>query len=77
MVVPSIVMFYRPFGNFTELNRTVNCMVHKAKANDRRTSSPFHDEFRGPRSDYVRQVARAATTTTQRFKFLTVVKYRV
>ncbi|GFW29354.1 hypothetical protein TNCV_742961 [Trichonephila clavipes] len=27
------------------------------KANDRRTSCPCHDEFRGPRSDYVRQVA--------------------
>ncbi|GFU54010.1 hypothetical protein TNCV_246411 [Trichonephila clavipes] len=27
------------------------------KANDRRTSSPCHDEFRGPRSDCVRQVA--------------------
>ncbi|GFV55145.1 hypothetical protein TNCV_2623661 [Trichonephila clavipes] len=26
-------------------------------ANDRRTSCPCHDEFRGPRSDYVRQVA--------------------
>ncbi|GFU25955.1 hypothetical protein TNCV_5104531 [Trichonephila clavipes] len=26
------------------------------KANDRRTSCPCHDEFRGPRSDYVRQV---------------------
>ncbi|GFW54395.1 hypothetical protein TNCV_3703551 [Trichonephila clavipes] len=26
------------------------------KANDRRTSCPYHDEFRGPRSDYVRQV---------------------
>ncbi|GFY06072.1 hypothetical protein TNCV_3863761 [Trichonephila clavipes] len=25
------------------------------KANDRRTSCPCHDEFRGPRSDYVRQ----------------------
>ncbi|GFU47090.1 hypothetical protein TNCV_2616591 [Trichonephila clavipes] len=24
------------------------------KANDRRTSCPCHDEFRGPRSDYVR-----------------------
>ncbi|GFX28158.1 histone-lysine N-methyltransferase SETMAR [Trichonephila clavipes] len=31
MLVPSIVMFYRPFGNFTELNRTVTCMVLKAK----------------------------------------------
>ncbi|GFT00065.1 hypothetical protein TNCV_420841 [Trichonephila clavipes] len=27
------------------------------KANDRRTSCPCHDEFRGPRSDYVRQMA--------------------
>ncbi|GFT25082.1 uncharacterized protein TNCV_179911 [Trichonephila clavipes] len=27
------------------------------KANNRRTSCPCHDEFRGPRSDYVRQVA--------------------
>ncbi|GFU14529.1 hypothetical protein TNCV_3251501 [Trichonephila clavipes] len=25
------------------------------KANDRRTSCPCHDEFRGPRSDYARQ----------------------
>ncbi|GFV91166.1 hypothetical protein TNCV_896871 [Trichonephila clavipes] len=51
VVSPSIV----PSGNFTELNRTVTCMV--LKANDRRTSCPCHDEFRGPRSDYVRQVA--------------------
>ncbi|GFU45004.1 hypothetical protein TNCV_4235131 [Trichonephila clavipes] len=36
------------------------------KANDRRTSCPCHDEFRGPRSDYVRQVALATTTTTLR-----------
>ncbi|GFT49399.1 hypothetical protein TNCV_4583631 [Trichonephila clavipes] len=28
------------------------------KANDRRTSCPCHDEFRGPRSDYVRQQFR-------------------
>ncbi|GFT02626.1 hypothetical protein TNCV_1488181 [Trichonephila clavipes] len=39
MVEPSIVMFYRPIGIFTKLNRTVTCMVLKAKANDRRTSS--------------------------------------
>ncbi|GFV31568.1 hypothetical protein TNCV_4938791 [Trichonephila clavipes] len=32
------------------------------KANDRLTSCPCHDEFRGPRSDYVRQVALATTT---------------
>ncbi|GFW72796.1 hypothetical protein TNCV_1266391 [Trichonephila clavipes] len=49
VVSPSIV----PLGNFTELNRTVTCLV--LKANDRRTSCPCHDEFRGPRSDYVRQ----------------------
>ncbi|GFX40230.1 uncharacterized protein TNCV_4318641 [Trichonephila clavipes] len=45
--------------NFTKLNRTVTCMVLKAKANDRRTSS--QDEFRWPRPDYVRQVALEAT----------------
>ncbi|GFU84958.1 hypothetical protein TNCV_3896851 [Trichonephila clavipes] len=51
VVSPSIV----PSGNFAELNRTVTCMV--LKANDRCTSCPRNDEFRGPRSDYVRQVA--------------------
>ncbi|GFV07806.1 hypothetical protein TNCV_305541 [Trichonephila clavipes] len=29
------------------------------KANDRRTSCPCHEEFRGPRSDYVRQERRS------------------
>ncbi|GFT79405.1 uncharacterized protein TNCV_604241 [Trichonephila clavipes] len=33
------VAIYRPFGNFTELNCTVTCMV--LYANDRRTSSPL------------------------------------
>ncbi|GFX28286.1 uncharacterized protein TNCV_1125401 [Trichonephila clavipes] len=61
------IAIYRPFGEVSlSLNRTVTCMV--LKANDRRTSCPCHDEFRGPRSDYVRQVAlaaaAAATTTT-------------
>ncbi|GFW88788.1 hypothetical protein TNCV_4972811 [Trichonephila clavipes] len=32
---------YLTGGNFTELNRTVTCMVLKAKANGRRTSSPL------------------------------------
>ncbi|GFV43108.1 hypothetical protein TNCV_1410051 [Trichonephila clavipes] len=50
VVSPSIVSS----GNFAELNGTVTCMV--LKANDRRTSCPCHDEFRGPRSDYVRQI---------------------
>ncbi|GFX91964.1 uncharacterized protein TNCV_3577941 [Trichonephila clavipes] len=58
------VAIYRPFGEVSlSLNRTVTCMV--LKANDRRTSCPCHDEFRGPRSDYVRQVALATTTTTK------------
>ncbi|GFU08680.1 uncharacterized protein TNCV_5124191, partial [Trichonephila clavipes] len=48
-------------GVSPSLNRTVTCMV--LKANDRRTSCPCHDEFRWPRSDYVRQVALATTTT--------------
>ncbi|GFW09332.1 uncharacterized protein TNCV_4276601 [Trichonephila clavipes] len=57
------VAIYRPFGEVSlSLNRTVTCMV--LKANDRRTSCPCHDEFRGPRSDYVRQVALATTTNT-------------
>ncbi|GFS95329.1 uncharacterized protein TNCV_2631311 [Trichonephila clavipes] len=55
------VAIYRPFGEVSlSLNRTVTCMV--LKANDRRTSCPCHDEFLGPRSDYVRQVALATTT---------------
>ncbi|GFX69525.1 uncharacterized protein TNCV_1768961 [Trichonephila clavipes] len=59
------VAIYRPFGEVSlSLNRTVTCMV--LKANDRRTSCPRHDEFRGPRSDYVRHVALATTTTTTR-----------
>ncbi|GFW43047.1 uncharacterized protein TNCV_1474421 [Trichonephila clavipes] len=57
------VAIYRPFGEVSlSLNRTVTCMV--LKANDRRTSCPCHDEFRGPRSDYVRQVALATTQQT-------------
>ncbi|GFW08002.1 uncharacterized protein TNCV_2977711 [Trichonephila clavipes] len=60
------VAIYRPFGEVSlSLNRTVTCMV--LKANDRRTSCPCHDEFRGPRSDYVRQVALATTTTTNSY----------
>ncbi|GFT61649.1 hypothetical protein TNCV_4050381 [Trichonephila clavipes] len=51
VVSPSIV----PSGNFAELNHTVTSMV--LKANDRRTSCPCHDEFYGPRSEYIRQVA--------------------
>ncbi|GFT76455.1 uncharacterized protein TNCV_3022351 [Trichonephila clavipes] len=35
------------------------------KANDRRTSCPCHDEFRGPRSDYVRQQLNKIEAGTQ------------
>ncbi|GFU27475.1 uncharacterized protein TNCV_4605141 [Trichonephila clavipes] len=60
------VAIYRPFGEVSlSLNRTVTCMV--LKANDRRTSCPCHNEFRGPRSDYVRQVALATTTTVKKY----------
>ncbi|GFY30721.1 uncharacterized protein TNCV_3118811 [Trichonephila clavipes] len=59
------VAIYRPFGEVSlSLNRTVTCMV--LMANDRRTSCPCHDEFRGPRSDYVREVA--LTTTTKKLR---------
>ncbi|GFV00161.1 histone-lysine N-methyltransferase SETMAR [Trichonephila clavipes] len=54
VVLPSIV----PSGNFAELNRTVTSMV--LKANDRRTSCPCHDEFRGPRSVSDRENASQA-----------------
>ncbi|GFX34808.1 hypothetical protein TNCV_2327481 [Trichonephila clavipes] len=62
VVSPSIV----PSRNFAELNRTVTCMV--LKANDRRTSCPCHDEFRGPLSDYVRQVALESNKQQQTTK---------
>ncbi|GFV59087.1 hypothetical protein TNCV_4422631 [Trichonephila clavipes] len=45
--------------NFAELTRTVTCTAQKANANDNVLPAPCHDEFRGPRSDYVRQVALA------------------
>ncbi|GFU19121.1 uncharacterized protein TNCV_4397211 [Trichonephila clavipes] len=35
------VALYRSFGEFTELIRTVTCMMLKAYENDRRTSSPL------------------------------------
>ncbi|GFU27152.1 uncharacterized protein TNCV_775711 [Trichonephila clavipes] len=47
----------------TEQKRTVTCMVLKAKANDRRKILALcRDEFRGPRPDFVRQVALVTTT---------------
>ncbi|GFU96738.1 hypothetical protein TNCV_839631 [Trichonephila clavipes] len=40
------------------------CPVFAPKAQNGVLLAPCHDEFRGPRSDYVRQVALATTTTT-------------
>ncbi|GFU22503.1 uncharacterized protein TNCV_1304141 [Trichonephila clavipes] len=61
------VAIYRPFGEVSlSLNRTVTCMV--LKANDRRTSCPCHDEFRGPRSDYVRQLRSLYRGSTGTFE---------
>ncbi|GFW19173.1 uncharacterized protein TNCV_255001 [Trichonephila clavipes] len=63
------VAIYRPFGEVSlSLNRTVTCMV--LKANDRRTSCPCHDEFRGPRSDYVRQSLVNSLVTLTKMKYL-------
>ncbi|GFV94143.1 integrase catalytic domain-containing protein [Trichonephila clavipes] len=56
-------------GVSPSLNRTVTCMV--LKANDRRTSCPCHDEFRGPRSDYVRQVALSHNNNINIIEFVT------
>ncbi|GFW10975.1 uncharacterized protein TNCV_4459501 [Trichonephila clavipes] len=43
----------------TEQNRSVSCMVLKAKVNNRRKILALsRDEFRGPRSDFVRQIVR-------------------
>ncbi|GFV65070.1 uncharacterized protein TNCV_4671011 [Trichonephila clavipes] len=51
----------------TGSNRIVICRVLKAKTNERRKILALsHDEFRGPQSDYVRQVA-LATTQQQNF----------
>ncbi|GFW70984.1 transposable element Tc1 transposase [Trichonephila clavipes] len=71
IVSPSIVLS----GNFAELNRTVTCMV--LKANDKRTSCPCHDEFRGPRSDYVRQPLVCSVTAAQSCVFRSSGRTRV
>ncbi|GFV65321.1 hypothetical protein TNCV_4573211 [Trichonephila clavipes] len=45
----------------TEPKRTVTCMVLKVTVNDMRTFILCRDEFRGLRSDIVRQVALVKT----------------
>ncbi|GFV06727.1 hypothetical protein TNCV_1611401 [Trichonephila clavipes] len=71
VVSPSIVkksnLSHRPWQhsflpslrNFTELSRTVTCMVTGVHL------APCQDEFREPRSDYVRQVALETTKTPE------------
>ncbi|GFY17071.1 uncharacterized protein TNCV_1088471 [Trichonephila clavipes] len=49
------VAIYRPFGEF----RRANSYCHLYDTQGQRRLSPCHDEFRGFRSDYVRQVALA------------------
>ncbi|GFX08541.1 hypothetical protein TNCV_4170401 [Trichonephila clavipes] len=58
------VAIYIHSGNFAGLHRTVTCMG--LKANDSVPLAPCHDEFRGPRSDYVRQVALETTTDVKK-----------
>ncbi|GFT77991.1 hypothetical protein TNCV_2820171 [Trichonephila clavipes] len=50
VVSPSIV----PSGNFAELKSY--CHLYGAQGQRQVTSCPCHGEFRGPRSDYVRQL---------------------
>ncbi|GFW69041.1 uncharacterized protein TNCV_2919391 [Trichonephila clavipes] len=50
------VAIYHPSGNFAELIRTVTCMVPKPRPMTGVLLAPCHNEFRGPRSDYLRQV---------------------
>ncbi|GFY25350.1 uncharacterized protein TNCV_2484701 [Trichonephila clavipes] len=46
----------------TKQNRTVTCMMLRAMANDRRKYLALcRNEFRGPRSDIIRQVALVTT----------------
>ncbi|GFV43303.1 uncharacterized protein TNCV_10011 [Trichonephila clavipes] len=52
------VAIYRPFGEFRRAKSYFHLYGAQGQANDRRTSCPCHDEFRGPRSDYVRQRKR-------------------
>ncbi|GFW74123.1 hypothetical protein TNCV_4176681 [Trichonephila clavipes] len=55
IVSPSIVLT----GNFAELIRTVSC----SRSTTGVLLATCHDEFRRPRSDYVRQVGLETTTT--------------
>ncbi|GFW58688.1 uncharacterized protein TNCV_378711 [Trichonephila clavipes] len=49
------VAIYHPFGEFHRAKS--HCHLYGAQGQRKRTSFPCPDKFRGPRSDYVRQVA--------------------
>ncbi|GFY26554.1 hypothetical protein TNCV_2878841 [Trichonephila clavipes] len=51
------VVIYRPFGGFRRANSY--CHLYGAQGV---LLPPFQDQFRGPRSDYVRQVVLATTS---------------
>ncbi|GFW70222.1 hypothetical protein TNCV_3337401 [Trichonephila clavipes] len=55
----------------TEPNRTDTCMVLKATANDRRTSSPCRDEFLGLQTDTVRQLRGVLICVVWKYKVST------
>ncbi|GFW47868.1 hypothetical protein TNCV_2400551 [Trichonephila clavipes] len=56
------VVVYHPFGKFCRANSY--CHLYGAQGLGV-LLDPCHDEFRGPGSDCVRQVALSTTTTTQ------------
>ncbi|GFW82882.1 hypothetical protein TNCV_3494521 [Trichonephila clavipes] len=56
------VAIYRHFGEFRRAKSY--CHLYGDQGQRQAYIAPFHDEFRGPRSDYVRQVALETTTTT-------------
>ncbi|GFV52202.1 hypothetical protein TNCV_5071231 [Trichonephila clavipes] len=58
------VAIYRPFGEF-RLDKLVLSPVWCSRPSPTTgvLLAPCHDEFRGPRSDYVRQVTLATTAT--------------
>ncbi|GFT97943.1 hypothetical protein TNCV_2168341 [Trichonephila clavipes] len=55
------VVIYRPFGEFRRA-KIVLSLVWCSRPTTGVLLAPCHDEFRGPRSDYVRQVALETTT---------------
>ncbi|GFW89332.1 hypothetical protein TNCV_3966221 [Trichonephila clavipes] len=59
------VAIYRPFLEFRQ--RFVLSPVWCSRSTTSVLLAPCHDEFRGPRSDYVRQVALETATAINTF----------